>query len=597
MYDLFTRLLNRLKKDTDMEGIMHLEECIELWTDMEIEEMEQDKKIDDNIRKMQNECGAWLDELHLISLRICSKCHVQELGAYDGTGMGVFMPPKQAKRMHNRASEPYQIQLSKICKEAHEALSNMKQALLDSSREKDVTSKIEADLTRHLEATNAELHGAQQEMKRLSKVETASILQKAKSAAIEEMKQEMQLVVARSEQQAEIEELKSQVSRLSEELWRERARSAEEQKDREKERERAEGSECEADYMIQAVLHQERAEKGDIARSNFERDSGLLMMDMDALRTENKMLKKKQRGREQAKRILQQLLRSQLAYAFGLYLNRVIETRCKRETCRRVLLRMQHQALAGAYDMFFETVEQLKAHRQIVEKVMARWRAPLLMRVLVAWHRYVEVGTAEGRDSKERMEEKEEQEKANKREEWGHTELAQLKEEEWDQKKTMDSMILKEIYQRDMDTVKLLYQTIVQDVQRERDAERVKLEGEKNKIRKLEEDRSKRKEDLNRATTEGVIKAEGVHEDAGRKPQEQEEFPAQCSALLLIDTHQPHGKVLQKDCLVATEVDDSKYQQLPPVIETTSVKLERFAHAPLLASKSPQSRPKSGAVL
>ena len=69
MYDLFTRLLNRLKKDRDMEGIMHLEEsmhleeCIELWTDMEIEEMEQDKNCDDNIRKMQNECSAWLDEL------------------------------------------------------------------------------------------------------------------------------------------------------------------------------------------------------------------------------------------------------------------------------------------------------------------------------------------------------------------------------------------------------------------------------------------------------------------------------------------------------------------------------------------------------
>ena len=63
MYDFFTRLLNRLKKDRDMEGIMHLEECIELWTDMEIEEMEQDKNCDDNIRKMQNECSAWLDEL------------------------------------------------------------------------------------------------------------------------------------------------------------------------------------------------------------------------------------------------------------------------------------------------------------------------------------------------------------------------------------------------------------------------------------------------------------------------------------------------------------------------------------------------------
>ena len=61
---------------------------------------------------------------------------------------------------------------------------------------------------------------------------------------IEQIKKEMQghiaeLVVARSEQQEEIEDLKSQVSRL-EELWTESAMSVQRQKDRENERERAE---------------------------------------------------------------------------------------------------------------------------------------------------------------------------------------------------------------------------------------------------------------------------------------------------------------------------------------------------------------------
>jgi hypothetical protein len=70
-----------------------------------------------------------------------------------------------------------------------------------------------------------------------------------------EVKQEMQghiaeLVVARSEQEAQIEELNSQVSHLSEELWRERAMSAE---DRQKEREVRERGESDADHKIQLL--------------------------------------------------------------------------------------------------------------------------------------------------------------------------------------------------------------------------------------------------------------------------------------------------------------------------------------------------------
>jgi multidrug resistance efflux pump len=71
-----------------------------------------------------------------------------------------------------------------------------------------------------------------------------------------------------------------------------------------------------------------------------------------------------------------------------------------------------------------------------------------------------------------------------------------------DKKKTMDSMISKEIYKRDMDQVKAQHQQSVQDVQRERDAERNKLEGEK---KKLEDDIAKIKADLKKATTDGVI--------------------------------------------------------------------------------------------
>jgi len=99
-----------------------------------------------------------------------------------------------------------------------------------------------------------------------------------------------------------------------------------------------------------------------------------------------------------------------------------------------------------------------------------------------------------------------------KQEEWDRRELAQLKEEEFNQKKKMDSMISKEIYRRDMDQVKAQHDQMLQDVRRERNAERVKHDGEK---KKLEDDMSKLKADL-KATTEGVIETEAVEEGAGR---------------------------------------------------------------------------------
>jgi len=92
--------------------------------------------------------------------------------------------------------------------------------------------------------------------------------------------------------------------------------------------------------------------------------------------------------------------------------------------------------------------------------------------------------------------------RSEKQEEWDRRELAQLKDELQDKKKTMDTMISKEIYKRDMDGMKATHQTVIQDGQREREAERSKLEGEK---KKLEEDIVKMKADLKKANSEGIM--------------------------------------------------------------------------------------------
>jgi hypothetical protein len=99
-------------------------------------------------------------------------------------------------------------------------------------------------------------------------------------------------------------------------------------------------------------------------------------------RKENQELKaavdsEKERCIAQARRIVLRILHSQLAGAFDLYHDRLLETKQKRERCRRMILRMQHMALASAFDTFVGTVEQRRARRALVEKVTARWNLGL----------------------------------------------------------------------------------------------------------------------------------------------------------------------------------------------------------------------------
>ena len=63
MYDLFTKVIDRLKKDKDAEGVRYIEETVDLWTSMMIEEQQHDAWCLDNIHDMQAECEAWLSEL------------------------------------------------------------------------------------------------------------------------------------------------------------------------------------------------------------------------------------------------------------------------------------------------------------------------------------------------------------------------------------------------------------------------------------------------------------------------------------------------------------------------------------------------------
>jgi len=64
MFELLTKVSKRLSEDEDAEGVTFLDECLELWTAMVVEEHAQDLQCASNIAKMQQECHEWLDELH-----------------------------------------------------------------------------------------------------------------------------------------------------------------------------------------------------------------------------------------------------------------------------------------------------------------------------------------------------------------------------------------------------------------------------------------------------------------------------------------------------------------------------------------------------
>jgi len=63
LFDLFTHMLDRGRKDKDAELIKYVEEATELWTAMMLEEHDQDEKCVENVHGMQDVCDAWLEEL------------------------------------------------------------------------------------------------------------------------------------------------------------------------------------------------------------------------------------------------------------------------------------------------------------------------------------------------------------------------------------------------------------------------------------------------------------------------------------------------------------------------------------------------------
>ena len=84
------------------------------------------------------------------------------------------------------------------------------------------------------------------------------------------------------------------------------------------------------------------------------------------------------------------MLHSRLGVCWGMFRDRIMETKRKRDVCKRVVLRMQHTALAAAFDMFSHSVKLLMRHQQIAQRAISRWWAPNLQVAFDLWIRYLD---------------------------------------------------------------------------------------------------------------------------------------------------------------------------------------------------------------
>jgi chromosome segregation ATPase len=139
-----------------------------------------------------------------------------------------------------------------------------------------------------------------------------------------------------------------------------------------------------AHRTMQEVVAQERKEEAlDQARNHV---SGM----SDMAKTGEEQLSRaveieKERRREQAKRIVQRLLHSQLAHAFDSFHNRVAQLRDNKAKCKRIIQKLLQTHLAAAFACFSEAIRLLVAHRTNVKKTISRWRTPVVQKMFERW--------------------------------------------------------------------------------------------------------------------------------------------------------------------------------------------------------------------
>ena len=148
-------------------------------------------------------------------------------------------------------------------------------------------------------------------------------------------------------------------------------------------------SEMEGKEHMEVVAQDRKDEALDAARNQMSGMSEMAKTEKDEL---NRAVEsEKKRRTEQASRIVQRLLHSQLAQSFDSFCDRVDQLRDKKAMCKRMIQRMLHTHQAAGLDCFSEAIRVQVAHWTTVTKTISRWRTPVVKEMFERWLEYLDV--------------------------------------------------------------------------------------------------------------------------------------------------------------------------------------------------------------
>ncbi|KAJ1480196.1 hypothetical protein T484DRAFT_1811568, partial [Baffinella frigidus] len=106
---------------------------------------------------------------------------------------------------------------------------------------------------------------------------------------------------------------------------------------------------------------------------------------------------------EQAKRMVDRMLHSQLAGVFDGFCDRVQASKERKVVARKVISRMLNGQLAGAFELFFDGVSLHRQQRETAQSIIAKWRSPAMRSGFEGWQEYMDLRREEVKDEATRI--------------------------------------------------------------------------------------------------------------------------------------------------------------------------------------------------
>ena len=163
MFDIWTKILDSSRKSRDDTSAKLAQDGLDLWTQMELEQIMQDERCEANVAAMQRDCNSWLTELIALlgSLDISSRSLVSAPeGQIAELKQHILMLEKTMAESHSRRSEQdaqlkmreqlsgkLQLELDDLKGEMHSVAQNAKKQADEVSKLRTLSDDLQRRLT------------------------------------------------------------------------------------------------------------------------------------------------------------------------------------------------------------------------------------------------------------------------------------------------------------------------------------------------------------------------------------------------------------------------------------------------------------------